>query len=94
MTCIKTGCSIYLSEYSEYAHGDAYQVNSMMIFRISSRSREKPIQDVLHFMVHKIDHWFDKDGRTMNSTLIAHEVINFGYNGTDVDNAMRFVEEW
>jgi hypothetical protein len=92
MQCIKTGCQAYIVGYDEYVYGDAFELELdggpgslvfVYFFRICERSF-KPINGMnLHFRVHNIDHWFDKErtSQQINSTLIARSVDNYGYEG-------------
>lgn len=81
MTCIKTGCHAYLAEYGKYVYGDAYEVGATVILRISQRSFDGPLSKRLHFTVHRIGQWFDKDREDVVSTLISNHTVNHGYEG-------------
>lgn len=87
MQCIKTGCHTFLLEYGEYIYGDAFYLGPIggtgnYVFRVCERSF-LPLQNVLHFTVREIDHWFDyeKTSQERNSTLIARVVDDWGYKG-------------
>lgn len=82
MTCLKTGCHIYLEQYHEYAYGDAFVYGAgVYLFRLVTVDRE-PVAPTLHFTVYEIADWFDK-GRS-NSTLIAVNTRNHGYEGIKI----------
>ena len=86
MTCTKTGCHIKIAEYNEFAYGDAFEVNGVAIFRIVDRSHSGPMLSAIHYTVHRVDEWFDKDNPTANnSTLITGSFENHGYEGKAVD---------
>ena len=80
MTCMKTGAEIYIDQYGEWAHCDAFVVNGVAVFRIVQTSRE-PMADKIHYTVHSVDEWFDKDSivSTLISTLGGW--TNHGFDG-------------
>lgn len=80
MTCIKTGCHVFIEPYGEYAYGDAYEVAAVRYFRLVQRSR-KPLAPTLHFTIHSFHDWFDKDCAEHISTLITTQSRNHGYHG-------------
>lgn len=80
MSCIRTGCQVYLVEYGEYLWCDAFEFGDQFIFRAVSRERQ-PTNPRLHFTITHISHWFDKDKTNGNqaSTIVAHK-INSAYH--------------
>lgn len=92
MTCIKTGCTVYLDCYGEWLYGDAFRTdNGTYYFRLVDRTRNKQmLEDYgsrLHFSVESFDNWFDLDATSAKtpSTLIAKgEVIYHGYEGVPI----------
>lgn len=94
LDCIKTGCHVFLSEYGEYAYGDAFRIANdggyTYVFRLCERSH-KPIRtDTLHFIVHRVAHWFDDErtSQSINSTMIAEDVTDNGYHGIPLDHSI------
>lgn len=89
--CVKTGCHIYLTEYGEYAYGDAHEYGGMMMFRIAGFDLQ-PINnnEVLHYVVHTIGQWWKDDPY---GTLIASRmyVTDFGYDGIPIEEAFTNV---
>jgi len=82
MTCTKTGCHIYIWPYQEYAYGDAFEIGPTAYFRLVQRSFT-PLFPMIHYTVRDIADWFDQDGSSQRpSTLISHDWVSFGYEGT------------
>lgn len=84
--CVKTGCSVYLSEYDAWAYGDAFKGAGCFIFRLCEINRLAPVNhSPRHFTVSKIAQWFDqlRTSQEINSTLIAYaaDVTDHGYEG-------------
>lgn len=91
MTCIKTGCMVYLDCYGEWLYGDGFRTdNGTYYFRIVQIIRDpEEARDYgrLHFSVEGFDNWFDIDATSgaRPSTLIAKgEVIYHGYEGVPI----------
>ena len=88
--CVKTGCVVWLEEYSEWAYGDAFEGEGFFVFRLCQRGYI-PVYHYKHFTVHKIAHWWDDQRTSMdvNSTLIAYDlyVDNHGYEGVEIKTA-------
>lgn len=87
--CVKTGCVVWLEEYSEWAYGDAFEGDDFFIFRLCQRGF-KPLANRKHFTIHQIARWWD-DHRTsqeVNSTLVAYaqHVENHGYDGVEISD--------
>lgn len=90
MQCIKTGCDVFLDQYGEWVHGDAFETEGGdLVIRASWRSRE-PTGARRHFTVLDVGRWFDeraheaagcKEGR--NSTIVVDRGLwtNHGYQG-------------
>jgi hypothetical protein len=82
--CIKTGCQIYSTEYGTYLRGDAHEVGEMIVFRTAEHQSYEPIQDVLHYEVHKIEQWWqDKPYGTMLANRMF--VTSHGYDGKKIE---------
>lgn len=93
--CIKTGCHVFLHEYGLWARGDAYAMRVRIdnawdvvhFFRISGTDH-RPMQDVMHFSIHEIEHDFDrpttKPPFKQPWTIIARRCHNYGYDGVSV----------
>lgn len=82
MTCVRTGCHIYIEPYSEFAYGDAFEVSGPVhYFRLVQRSFT-PLIPRLHFTVHSYESWFDMHSEI--STLISTDTINHGYDGKPI----------
>jgi len=87
MTCIHTGCDLYITEYGVWAHGDAhtYDVDGkrLYLFRISFWNHEAPVwMTHVNYTVHELLDWWDKDNDAVrNSTLLAdaEKVTYHGY---------------
>lgn len=88
MTCVKTGCHIYIIPYGTYAYGDAHQVGDVFFFRLVLTTDDPP-PHVLHYEVNGFDSWWDRgqESGAHPSTLIAHvaDVIPYGYDGRDIN---------
>ena len=80
MTCIKTGCHIFLPQYGEFAYGDAHEFDGVFVFRLVGGPSRSPLASTLHFTVPDISEWFNRHSPEM-STLIASCVENHGYEG-------------
>jgi hypothetical protein len=86
MTCVKTGCHIYIIPHGMYAYGDAHLVNDVYFFRLAIASFY-PHADVIHYEVNNYDSWWDKEStknfRPPTSTLIAagEDILSYGYDG-------------
>lgn len=92
MTCIKTGCHIFIEPLGEFAYGDAHEVDGTYIFRLV-RYSGGPIYDVLHFFVRDYVYLWDRnrtEGDANNygasSTLVSYRssVTDHGYAGTQI----------
>ena len=84
MTCVKTGCHIYLAEYNQYAYGDAHEYNGVYVFRLVGGPSFDPLATRLHFTVIESKEWFDKYTTDGNSTLISTSVQPHGYEGVPI----------
>jgi hypothetical protein len=94
MTCIKTGCHIYIEQYGEFARGDAHAYNGMFVFRLVEISHE-PLAPTMHFQIRDVVEWFDRfamERHGTSSTLLAFDVENFGYDGIKVSLEETVVE--
>lgn len=83
MTCVKTGCHIYIIPYGEYAYGDAHEVDGVYFFRLVETS-DKPTGPVIHYELNGYDTWWDKSADHHRvSTLVAmgRDVLSYGYEG-------------
>lgn len=84
--CIKTGCHVFLEPYCEYAYGDAFEEEGMLVLRLAARSLY-PINGnkVIHFTIRDWSSWFDADKTSMdqNSTLLSSPTFwtGHGYEG-------------
>lgn len=87
MSCVKTGCHVFLEPYRMWALGDAFELYGVTYFRFSVLSYNR-IRDVKHFTVHDWEHWFDEDKTTTDgiSTMICSPfaVINHGHEGVAI----------
>lgn len=87
MTCIKTGCLIYLQQYGEWAYGDAHKCDDILVIRTVWRGRKFPQEygPNRHFTIHSILEWFDGDQhlRTndLTGTLVVNQWTNHGMDG-------------
>lgn len=82
MTCVKTGCEVYLAEYDEWVRGDAFLTgpqSDTLVIRVSGRGLKPPRRR--HFTVLQVEHWFDRDSDRI-STLVSDIFIDHGYEGT------------
>lgn len=84
MSCIKTGCYVYLAPHDMWAYGDAFEMFGVYFFRICQVER-KPIGDRRHFTINDWAIWFDENKTSMaqNSTMICDpfSVVSHGYDG-------------
>jgi hypothetical protein len=86
MTCIKTGCVVYLMPYGEWIYGDAFSHGAEMgdpentgvlvvrsVFRTRDYADLAQFGNVRHFTVLGSFQWWDEDRTSMkqNSTLIV-----------------------
>jgi len=85
MTCIKTGCQIFIAPYQEFAYGDAFRVGNVYVFRLCERGFAHITGPLKHFTIDNWVYWFDdaKTSQATNSTLIAEasDVEDHGYDG-------------
>jgi hypothetical protein len=94
MTCIKTGCHIYIEQYGVFARGDAHLFHHMFVFRLVQVSFE-PLAPTMHFQIKDVVEWFDRlemERRGSNSTMLAFDAENFGYDGIKVSLEETVVE--
>jgi hypothetical protein len=89
MTCLHTGCSIYIADYGVMAYGDAhaYPVEGdgtavAYLFRISHWSYD--VADwirVVNYSTKNLLDWWDKDRPGVTSTLLVdgENVTSHGY---------------
>lgn len=82
MTCVKTGCHIYIIPQGVYAYGDAHEVDGVYFFRLVEESLT-PLAPVLHYEVNGYAYWWDRCKDIFCTTLIAqgHDVLSYGYDG-------------
>lgn len=88
MSCIKTGCYLFLEPYNLWAYGDAHMdtFEEVYIFRIC-QIETRPIGPKLHFTVRDWDYFFDGElVPKKNATMICPniKVTNHGYDGVEV----------
>jgi hypothetical protein len=93
MTCIKTGCQIYLTQLGIWAYGDAHQCGDAYFFRLVEEYA-LPRQGALHFEIGNYDTWWDRHRDV--STLIANasDCVAHGYTGTPIDPLTLIPEIW
>lgn len=87
MTCMKTGCHIWIENYGEWGYGDAHHIRGLWVFRLVATSFE-PMNARCHYTVTEIEDWFDRErmeitGRAI-STLFAAKVKDHGYEGREI----------
>lgn len=96
MTCIKTGCDVFLKNYNEWLHGDAFEFAGVLVIRVCHRSRQ-PESPVRHFTVINNAAWYDEDETSMarNSTLLVRPGMwtNHGYDGIPEPHLQSEVSE-
>lgn len=78
MTCMKTGCHAYVTQYGEYIYGDAHEYNGVWLFRIVVHDLT-PRSGPIHFTIHEVADWWDRGLHV--SSLIATSITNHGYDG-------------
>lgn len=95
MQCIKTGCDVYVEQYGEWVHGDAYREGGLLIVRSAGEDREAPFGPMRHFTVQSVAQWWDRPG-SMNrsSTLVADQWQCHGYNGLPLDGEVDAAPEF
>lgn len=83
ITCIKSGCNVYLEEYGAWVHGDAYadegRGRDVLVIRVSQVKHSMvPFEGERrqHFRVSRIDQWYDRHKHEQSggwhvSTLIS-----------------------
>jgi hypothetical protein len=88
MTCVRTGCQIFVEPYQEYAYGDGFKVGNVYVFRLCKRSFSPINWPIKHFTIENFEHWFDEDrtSQKTNSTMIvpARYVTDHGYDGVGI----------
>lgn len=92
MTCVKTGCHIYIIPYGAFAYGDAHEVDGVYFFRLVERA-PVPTGPVIHYEVNNFDTWWDQsDDPHRPSTLVARgmDVISYGYEGRALSDFPHF----
>lgn len=91
MSCIKTGCHVYIEPYGEFAYGDAYQFGDTFVFLLVQVNRAQILGERVHAIVSHVDQWFDKGAMEKhpyaNSTLISRSAELFGYEGLPFEEA-------
>lgn len=89
MTCVKTGCHIYIIPYGAFAYGDAHEVDGVYFFRLVE-VKTSPTGEVIHYEVNNYDSWWDKDIAAdiawRPATLVAKgaDVLSYGYEGRHI----------
>ena len=86
MTCVKTGCHIYIIPYGTFAYGDAHEVAGAMFFRLVQEG-DKPLFPSLHYEINNYDSWWEKTlTNSKSSVLICNsaDVLSYGYEGRDI----------
>ena len=96
MSCIRTGCLVHLTQYGEWAYGDAFEYDGgVLVIRAVAvaRTLEEMINDGYgskrHFTIHQIADWFDRPSnrsprkRADTSTILSTYAgwVNHGYDG-------------
>lgn len=95
MSCIKTGCLVYLDQYGEWVYGDAFEfANQVLVIRAVAvaRTLEEMVNDGYgskrHFTINEIAEWFDRPSNRSPrkqadvSTIVSvGGWINHGYQG-------------
>lgn len=95
MTCVKTGCHIYIIPYGTFAYGDAHEVDGVYFFRLVDTS-DGPIAGTIHYEVNNYDSWWDKDknaeGGWTPSTMVCRgsDVLSYGYEGRALSDFPHF----
>lgn len=91
MTCVKTGCHIYIIPYGTFAYGDAHEVGGAYFFRLVQIS-SWPLANKIHYEINNFDSWWGKEHHSSSpnikgpvSTLVARaeDVLSYGYDGRD-----------
>lgn len=91
MTCIKTGCHVYLAFTDEWARGDAFELShlncdgepcdSVYYFRLAPTSFT-PQDTVKHFTLFEYASWFDRHSDNYSTLIVkADAVSDHGYEG-------------
>lgn len=88
MTCIKTGCHVWLEPHQQWAYGDAFEMFGVHFFRLCEKRFHRdggPILPTKHFTVTDWALWFDEDKTSQdhNSVMVCDpfSVTNHGYDG-------------
>lgn len=88
MTCVRTGCHIYLDHYGLFAYGDAHEVGGAFFFRLVKTSSQ-PIHSKLHYELANHDSWWDTTAHTSTLVADASFVLSYGYDGTSVEDIIK-----
>lgn len=77
MTCVKTGCHIYIEPYQEYAYGDAFEIepwlpsiSAKMLRELSCNGYLSDIKDIAYF------HLVGRSMTPINGLLEVHYTIH------------------
>lgn len=85
ITCIRTGCQVYLTQTGEYLWGDAFEGPDFFVFNVVGKSYSPLNVPVRHFTVQHIDHWWNERSTSSSapSVLLAFKAnsTNHGYDG-------------
>lgn len=94
--CIKTGCYVWLEDYREWVHGDAYMVGNALVIRVCSLYSKRDEIPRKHFTVHSTEYWPDKNKQKNQAfgsehsdpidytLLITSKFTNHGYEGIKI----------
>ncbi len=79
----KTGAVIYSVEYGCYFVTDAFKFGDVYIFNVGNQRRFKKLepQEVYHYEVTKIAHWFNEGSLFGYMVALAADVTYMGYEG-------------
>lgn len=82
MECIKTGATVYLSEYKTFHRADVYQFRDSKILRINAKQMPQIYpSDPIHMHVKEIEHWFDETSSA--GTMFVKDAVYYGYDGVE-----------
>lgn len=86
MFCEKTGCNVFIPTYLGFAHGDAFKIGDVRVFRLGPMTFTKP-PGPIHYTIHTTDMWFDQreDDPKAVSTLISGFTTYHGYDGVEFE---------
>ena len=80
MICERTGCNVFIPQYNCFAHGDAYIIGGVRVFRLNPITFTNP-NEPIQYVIRNCDAWFDQYQTSSVSTLVTADARFISYDG-------------